>query len=100
MKATDEHRICLLDGNRGIYLPQSFTDHFDATRWNIDISSDDFAALVNGPDDEYYWEAWDTIICNARCLDTSGVTWCLVQDGDLFAVAIDDNGEPIEHDDN
>ena len=51
---------------------------------NIDTS--DLAACQDGPDNDWYWEAWDNILNNAEHTDSQGITWRLHQDGDLWEV--------------
>jgi hypothetical protein len=38
-----------------------------------------------GPDHEWYWEAWISIIDNA-VIESNGVRWRLHQEGDLWEV--------------
>jgi hypothetical protein len=54
----------LLDGNRGVYIPQIFL----------------------GIDDEYYWQAWESILDNATLKEDSNKF--LSQDDDLWLVSI------------
>ena len=79
---------CLVCGdNWGIYIPQ---------RWCDDIAEPDCAALgidwrdvqacQAGPDTEWYWEAWQSILDSAAMTDDNGTTWRLYQDGDLWEV--------------
>ncbi len=89
---------CLLDGNRGIYIPRDFAKDFRVGEgyWE-NINPEDLAICAKGPDEEAYWEAWQNILDNATYL-TSKVTkvngvsypkgklFRLEQDGDLFMV--------------
>ena len=75
--------MCLLDGARGIYIPQAFVTCYDPIAWHV--SADDVAILEAGPDHEDYWEAWDDVLREAYYDDERG-HWTLEQDGDLFAV--------------
>lgn len=83
----------LIDSNRGIYVPQTFGTNFSIaqtfrtnfyTSWE-GITEDDRQTLQNGPDDEFYWEAWDQVLNNAKWT-CNGYTWRLHQDGDVWAV--------------
>ena len=77
----------LLDGCRGIYTPKDFCENFGG--WSGIDDSDNKCCLA-GPDEEWYWEAWDNICQNATYTDSiNGAKWGLWQDGDLFAVRID-----------
>lgn len=74
----------LLDGSRGIYIPQNFAEKFDLRLWS-NIDEDDIETIAKGPhDNEWYWEAWQDILDNAQ-YKYQGRTWHLWQDGDLFA---------------
>jgi hypothetical protein len=78
---------CLLSDHRGIYIPQDFCNGFDG--WE-GIDEQDKNTCLNGPDEEWYWEAWDNILQNATYTDPNdGSVWGLYQDGDLFAFRID-----------
>jgi hypothetical protein len=79
---------CLVcDDQWGIYIPQ---------RWCDGITESDCAALgidwhdvetcQSGPDEEWYWEAWQSILDSAAMTDDNGTTWRLYQDGDLWEV--------------
>jgi hypothetical protein len=74
----------LLDGARGIYIPQNFAECFDVSAWNVSDELRDI--LLAGPDHEHYWDAWEQVLDNAHT-SQYGEKWTLYQDGDLFAVA-------------
>mgnify|MGYP003335682575 FL=1 len=71
----------------GVYIPK---------RWCDDIAESDCAALgidwrdvqtcQAGPDQEWYWEAWQAILDSAAMTDEAGTVWRLYQDGDLWEV--------------
>lgn len=77
-------REYILDGARGVYLPQAFVKGFDMTAWNVKAEDAD-TLIQEGPDGEHYWEAWDAVLDDAHLTDEKGRTWRLEQDGDLFA---------------
>ena len=79
--------VCLLDSARGIYIPQNFAELFDADEWGI--SEEEVEILLDGPDNELYWETWDCVISYAEYTDANGNTFRLHQDGDLFAYCIE-----------
>ena len=75
--------LCLLvDSHHGIYVPKVFSENFDHSKWQ-GIPADDLAVIAN-PEHEWYWEAWDSILRTATCLQ-DGHTYRLHQDGDLWA---------------
>ena len=63
--ATEGLIYCLLDGDRGIYLPKAFADGFDLEAWKIDHMEEQIADLQNGPNSEYYDDSWQEILDEA-----------------------------------
>lgn len=81
-----ECRVCILDGSRGVYVPQAFAKGFDMTAWHV--REPDATALIQGDpsdDGEAYWGSWQSVLDTAHLTDEKGRTWRLEQDGDLFA---------------
>jgi hypothetical protein len=79
---------CILDSNRGVYIPQNFVDDFDLSKFD-GIESEDVKTCKLGPEAEWYWDSWESILNNAKYTDDDGIKWTLHHDGDLFLVAID-----------
>lgn len=75
----------LIDSHHGVYIPQLFAQHC-AHEW-IGISPDNLGIMIHGPDHEYYFEAWDMVLNNARHKSLPWLT--LYQDGDLWAIDYD-----------
>jgi hypothetical protein len=73
----------IIDSNAGIYVPKIFAENF-AVLWD-GYDSEDIEILMNGPDNEYYWEAWDNVLRDSYVIDTEGRKWVLYQDSDLWA---------------
>ncbi len=71
----------LVSDHHGIYVPQVFSERFN---WS-GISVDDLKTIEEGPEADYYWDAWSDILNDAFHNDKDGNTWRLYQDGDLFA---------------
>jgi hypothetical protein len=75
--------ILFADSSRGQYIPQFFAESVD---WNQldNWNEDERAILLSGPDNEFYWETWDSVMDNVQTVD-GGI---LVQgeSGDLFIV--------------
>ena len=76
---------CILDGARGIYLPQDFAEMYSPEDWNCEEVTDAWDILLEGPDNELYWEAWDEVLSTAFVIRKDG-RWTLFQDMDLFIV--------------
>lgn len=74
----------IVSGQHGVYVPQVFAG-FNLHEWS-GIRSQDIADIEAGPESEWYWEAWDSILARAEYV-LDGHTFRLHQiDGDLFAV--------------
>lgn len=76
-------QVCLIDGCHGIYVPREFVLGHNMSDWGV--SNENMMIILAGPDGEYYWEAWDEILNDAKII-IDGEEWRLAQDGDLFAV--------------
>jgi len=72
----------------GIYIPQYFAESIQR-EYLGGVSDEDMRILIDGPESDYYWEAWDTVLDNAVLTDSSGKRWNLWQDGDLWLVPED-----------
>lgn len=75
----------LLNDNRGVFIPQDFVRNHDVVCWGFDENDEDILVLRQGPENEWYWDAWDRILMSAQYTDSNGNVWLLSQDGDLFA---------------
>lgn len=90
----------LLDSHRGVYIPRDFAQDFRFAGPNGQegwegIDPENLEILRKGPDEEFYWEAWENVLNNAFYKNErpikldgvtfpAGVTFRLEQDGDLF----------------
>ena len=94
MNELPESAELYLDSNRGIYIPQNFIECTDpACLSNVD--QQDINTLLQGPDDEWYWEAWTNILDNAILTEhRTGKQFNLYQDGDLWLIPVDAEWEP------
>ena len=78
--------LVLLDAH-GVYIPQLWCSDLDQEQSEaIGVDWKDVQACQAGPDHEWYWEAWASIIDSCAFTDADGVTWTLYQDGDLWEV--------------
>jgi hypothetical protein len=79
----------LLCDSHGIYIPKLWS-------WGVSeddcedfsISWEDVKLCQSGPDEELYWEAWQSILDSAE-YEEGGEMWRLLQNGDLWAVKAD-----------
>ena len=74
----------LLSDARGIYIPRDFIQGFDLTKW-CGISESD-VEILQDPENEFYWESWESVLNNAKFTADDGRVFSLWQDGDLFAI--------------
>ena len=74
----------ILSDRRGVYIPRDFAEIVRAgTCWS-GYNDKDIEILLQGPDHEWYWEAWDSVLMSTRFTDSRDRTWHLSQDGDLW----------------
>ena len=52
-----------VDASWGIYIPQRFCESYEKPD---NISEEDWAICLKGPEHEWYWEAWDEIRMNYK----------------------------------
>lgn len=78
--------ILLLSDARGIYMPRDFAN--EVKRETVaGVSDEDWQILAEGPDHEWYWEAWEQFCNNAVITDpTDGTVYTIHQDGDCWLV--------------
>jgi hypothetical protein len=77
----------LLSDSRGVYIPRDFVNGFDLTKWS-GINDSDVETCQN-PENEWYWDAWISILDNAKFVADDGRVFTLHQDGDLWALCYD-----------
>ena len=90
MQLTFEDSRLILSDSRGIYIPRDFCDGMgadDAAR--IGVSIDDVLICQAGPEHEWYWESWQSILDSATVTDANGNNWRLYQSGDLWEIPAD-----------
>ena len=74
---------CLLNDAHGQFIPAKFIECYNPATWGV--TADDQKEL-SSPDNQYYWETWESVEQYATFTDESGNRWHLYQDGDLYAV--------------
>ena len=68
----------------GIYIPQYFAESHNPEKW-CGIDTKDMAILNAGPDHEFYWETWESVLNSAETIDGA----ILHQDDDLWVIYAD-----------
>ena len=76
----------LLNSARGVYIPQNFVECVDADEWHL--SEYDVKELSDYNND-FYWDAWNSVLDTAYFVDGPGNKWTLSQDGDLWALCFE-----------
>ena len=80
--------VLVLSDSHGIYIPQMWCSDLDQDQAEkLGLNWRDVKQCQDGPDAEFYWEAWDCILSACEVTDDHGITWRLYQDGDLWEVA-------------
>lgn len=80
--------IFLCDSHQGVYLPSVWAGNTE-NLWNIKQEDWNYIANPENVEKDDYWGVWESILNNAKYVDSTGKTWTLHHDGDLFAVALD-----------
>lgn len=86
---TIEKRMVLIaDSHHGIYIPQLvLKGEIDNPKWNFsDCNKEDIDAVLKGPENEWYWDAWNNIESNVKITDSEGTVYFLYQNDDLWAI--------------
>lgn len=78
--------VLLIDCLWGIYIPQMWASDPNSGitgKTNLDTLQDEIEILVEGPEHEHYWEAWDYVL-NHFEVTVDGISYGLYQQGDLW----------------
>lgn len=82
--------ILIADSRRGIYIPQSVAEDlaiYANLVSNMDEVRDDLAVLLEGPDNDEYWDAWDSVLYNLEFThDGAAGRLHNTENGDIFIV--------------
>lgn len=86
----------ILSDSRGIYIPRDFlTDDYNeiavehCEAWGLTDDNHSRWIDASDPESEFYWEAWDWILNNAKYVCEDGSRFTLHQDGDLWGICFD-----------
>ena len=83
----DTDVLYAVDGAHGQYAPQAFAQFYGE---QSTMSADDKQILLTGPEHEYYWETWNTVLDNVT-VTCNDVTYNIYpgESGDVFLVRAD-----------
>ena len=98
MNNTIENRVMLLaDSHHGVYIPQfTVKDHLNHPAWDwSEVSQDDVQAVLAGPDNDWYWEAWENVM-NSVKVRSQGTEYVIVYNEDLWLVPTDVDESEVE----
>ena len=109
MKTIEEKAILVCDGYHGVHIPQIVveefapygfscpqlfnhqvqTGHFDGFRkftfdWS-NVAEESVKILLNGCDEEFYWEAWDNVRENIK-IEVDGEKYHMIQGQDVWLI--------------
>jgi len=76
----------IVNGSHGIYVPKIFAERYQNLIDNKEEVIDDLQILLKGPDEEYYWDAWDTVLNRVRINNK-----IIIQSEDLYLVNQNEN---------
>lgn len=80
--------VLVLSDSHGRHIPQLWcSDLAKGDCADLGISWEDVRCCQCGPDEDWYWEAWQAILNSCQMTDDRGTVWRLHQDGDLWEVA-------------
>ena len=82
--------VLIADSHHGQYIPQIIVAgeiNNPAWDWSA-VDQDDINAVISGPENEWYWEAWCNIESNVRITDKNGLEYFLYQNDDVWAVPV------------
>jgi|SRR5690606_27013311 len=74
--------IHFINSAHGVYIPQVFAEIVNRELVS-GVNDYDWKTINDGPDNEWYWEAWDNVLNNAT-IKHDDVDYQLYEDGDLF----------------
>jgi hypothetical protein len=83
--------ILIADSHHGQYIPQLITKgELNNPLWDwSEVSEEDINSLLTGPEDDFYWEAWNNAESQIKITSEEGVKYFLCQNDDLWAIPED-----------
>jgi hypothetical protein len=75
---------CIIDGAHGIYIPQVWAKRYGVQAViSANVDEEDVRILLSGPDEEFYWESWESVL-DDYSHEVNGVKHYIYQQDDLF----------------
>lgn len=94
----DNKLILIADSHHGVYIPQMVTEgELYNPKWDWSgVPVWDIDALLEGPDNEWYHEAWSNAMNNIVITHDDHI-WTLIYNQDLWAVREDATEEELDN---
>lgn len=86
---TNKEPELLVNDAHGIYIAQLFCKQYLPYITNAEELKEDIDICIDGPDNEYYWEAWDTLLNRIELTNDNKEKFSignLYESGDLWAI--------------
>ncbi len=77
--------VLFLDDHRGIYIPRDFVESIVPEALS-GVDPENIEILKEGPDHEWYWEAWEDVMSKAVVTDKAGFKYSIYQDGACWLI--------------
>jgi len=93
-----EDVVLLADSHHGIYIPQLVVQQYlEHPMWDWSkVSKEDIDSVLAGHDNEWYWEAWEDIMCEVKVVDEDGTEYMIMYNEDLWLLPTSISEEEIE----
>jgi hypothetical protein len=87
---------CLIPDRVGRYIPQRFMEQYEDDIVNREeLSDEDIETVLEGPDAEWYWQAWDSLLMSLK-IELNGSEYEIFQNQDLYAIEPDLSDEAFD----
>lgn len=81
----------LISDHHGQYIPQIFAQQFRdrvTSASSKEITDEDWNILLDGPEQEFYWDVWTDVLDNCVIRNDEGREFTLIQDMDVWAIPV------------
>lgn len=91
MRTIENCAVLIADSHHGQYIPQLVVKgEINNPLWDwTECNAEDIQACIDGPDNEWYWDAWCNIEQSVRITDSEGNEYFLFQNEDLWAIPVE-----------